>query len=243
MSKVLLINPNTSAAMTDRVLRIARASHGHTMQFEALTAQRGVSVVASRASYVVAAQSVLEIWAASSRKFDAIVVACFGDPGVAALRELTQIPVYGLAQSAIAAAQADTEGFAIVTAGPAWKLMLDELVQTWGHFATYKGTYAINATGMGAAEDPRRFRTMIQTAIDTTQAKRVGTVVLGGAALAGTKGEYRSVARLIDPLQATLDSVLASGMLATDAGTDRPEVPQLASVGLDHALARLLMRE
>jgi len=234
---VLLINPNTTAAMTARLLDTARAGFGDRMRIEAVTAGRGVAVVASRASYAVAAQSVLECWAAWRRPVDAVVVACFGDPGVAALRELAPVPVYGLAQSTLRAAAADPRGYAVVTAGPAWPAMLDELVAGWGLGGSYRGTRAIDATGLGAANQPDLFRAKMQDAIDAVAAAGAGTVVLGGAALAGAAGDYASGARLLDCLQATLDEVGRGGAARAAPAGGRPRID---SQGLAPELARLL---
>lgn len=236
--KVLLINPNTTTAMTDRVLSAARAGFGKVMAFEALTAARGVEVIASRASYAVAAQSVLETWAGSRhRPVDAIVVACFGDPGVAALRELAGVPVYGLAESTLRAANAAAHGFAVVTAGRRWESMLGELVAAWGLDANYRGTYAIDATGLGASAEAARFRGLLQAAIDTAHVRGAGTIVLGGAALAGASPEYRTPARLLDCLQTTLEAVLRRELPPTSGDAAALAVP---SQGLAPALAQLL---
>ena len=80
----------------------------------------------------------------------AIVVACFGDPGVGALRELVPIPVFGLAEVSLRSTARTHGRFAVVTAGPAWKSMLDELVRQLGLEGSYAGTYAIDANGLGA---------------------------------------------------------------------------------------------
>jgi len=234
---VLIINPNINTELTASVLTAAQAKFSGRMNLMAVTASRGVSVVASRTSYAVAAQSALECWSAWSQAVDAIVVACFGDPGVAALRELTQVPVYGLAQSTLRAANVDARGYKIVTAGSAWSSMLDELVLTWDLGANYRGTHTINATGLDAIQRPRWFRAQLQEAIEKISATDVGTIVLGGAALVGAADKYASPIRVLDCLQSTLDEVWR---MRTAPATSREPLPKIISRGLDPNLARLL---
>jgi len=234
---VLLINPNINTALTARVLAAARAQFAKQMNLMAVTATRGVAVVASRASYAVAAQSTLECWSAWHQAVDAVVVACFGDPGVAALRELTQVPVYGLAQSTLRVANADARGYTIVTAGSAWSNILDELVVTWDMGANYRGTHTINATGLDAIQNPSRFRAQVQEAIEIVSATGVDTIVLGGAALVGAADKYPSPVRLLDCLQTTLDEVWRMGASRT---APLYPLPKINSRGLDPGLARLL---
>jgi len=48
----------------------------------------------------IAAHGVLDAFAsatADGTRFDAVVVACFGDPGIDALKELTSVPVLSFA--------------------------------------------------------------------------------------------------------------------------------------------------
>src|SRR4051794_41158330 len=61
---ILAINPNTTEAMTETVLAALRTHAGDALSFEGATASRGTAVVASRASYAIAAVSTLEVWAA-----------------------------------------------------------------------------------------------------------------------------------------------------------------------------------
>ena len=87
----------------------------------------------------------------------AIVVACFGDPGVGALRELVPIPVFGLAEVSLRSTARTHGRFAVVTAGPAWKSMLDELVRQLGLEGSYAGTYAITPTVLVRRASPNSF--------------------------------------------------------------------------------------
>jgi Asp/Glu/hydantoin racemase len=132
MPHVLLINPNTREALTAQLLDQLRAQGlGDKLPLHGITADFGADYIASESSYVVAAHAVLDAWQRHlwmHGRPAAVLVACFGDPGVWALRESAGVPVMGLAEAAMR--EADVMGpFAIVTGGTAWGPMLERLAR------------------------------------------------------------------------------------------------------------------
>ena len=123
MPHVLLINPNTREALTAQLLSQMRAHGlGTRLPLHGITAAFGSDYIASESSYVVAAHAVLDAWQRHLLEHGrpaAVLVACFGDPGVWALRETAGVPVMGLAEAAMREAEA-MGPFAIVTGGTAW---------------------------------------------------------------------------------------------------------------------------
>ena len=160
MSHVLIINPNTRQALTADLL-----AHMHglglgagTTQVMGTTAPFGSDYIASESSYVVAAHAVLDAWqqhVLEHGRPKAVLVACFGDPGVWALRETTGLPVMGLAEAAMR--EADALGpFAIVTGGSAWGPMLERLargLQLAGP-GRLRWVHAVEASGGELAAEP-----------------------------------------------------------------------------------------
>lgn len=255
MKTVLVINPNTTASMLEGVLSLARSVLPGGVAVHGVSAQRGVAVVSTHASYVIASQSVLETWAhwrsaqmrqAPSAREDpaAIVVACFGDPGVLALRELTDIPVYGLAEASLRYAAQTFGSAAIVTSGLPWKPMLAELIHQRGLSGAHKGTFAIDSTGLAATTDRARFTAAMQGAIDQAQESGAQSIVLGGAALAGLASEFRSRLALLDCVHCTFKAIatqLESPQIHHPAAPQAVP-PPIASAGLTEELASLILR-
>ena len=76
----------------------------------------GPSSVESAAEEQIAAQAVVGVAPALEVEgFDALIVGCFGDPGLGALREVVTVPVVGPAQSSIHLAAQLGERFGILT--------------------------------------------------------------------------------------------------------------------------------
>lgn len=235
--KILAINPNTTEAMTETVLAALRTHAGDALSFEGATASRGTAVVASRASYAIAAVSALEVWAGFRGGTDGILVACFGDPGVPALRELTDIPVFGLAEAAMNIASTRHGRFTVVTAGPCWVPMIDELAANC-RIDGYLGTVAIDATGLSAQSEPSVFHSKMQAAIKEAERARPEAILLGGAALAGSANRYECSIPLLDCVTLAVEA-LKPGV---QPGTGTAHPPHIASTGLDADLADLLAR-
>ena len=69
--KILLINPNTSANMTERMVRAAADVLAPDVELVAITATRGMPYIASRAEAVIAGAITLEMLAEHHRGTDA----------------------------------------------------------------------------------------------------------------------------------------------------------------------------
>ncbi|HYX03258.1 MAG TPA: aspartate/glutamate racemase family protein, partial [Reyranella sp.] len=121
MTEILLINPNTTPSITDLVLKTARscASEGTTLR--AVTGAFGPRYIASRVGYAIAGHAAVDAFANDQGHKDAVVLACFGDPGLDALREIANVPVVGMADASILQACALGRRFSIVTGGERWK--------------------------------------------------------------------------------------------------------------------------
>ena len=74
----------------------------------------------------IAGHATLDAYAEHGADADAVLLACFGDPGLWALREGSAAPVTGLAEASFLQARRHG-GFAVVTGGAKWKPMLQRL--------------------------------------------------------------------------------------------------------------------
>lgn len=113
--RILLLNPNTTEALTERMARVARGIAAPETIIEMATAPRGLPYIATRAEAVIASAIALEMLAERMGKHDAVIMAAFGDPALAAARELLSVPVVGLAEAAMLTACTLGRRFSIVT--------------------------------------------------------------------------------------------------------------------------------
>jgi allantoin racemase len=93
---------------------VARAALPPGCDVLAVTAPRGPSSIESAADTVVAAAEVAGMVRAHP-DVDAYLIACFGDPGLHAARELAAVPVVGIGEAAYIAAGLAAGRFAVIT--------------------------------------------------------------------------------------------------------------------------------
>lgn len=184
--RLLLVNANTDRDMTDRLVAQARALLPPGADVIGVSARFGSRYIATRAGYAVAGYAVLDAYAEAGERADAIVLACFGDPGLAALRELACVPVIGMAEAACRSAAKRFARFSIVTGGAGWPAMLDEYVTTLGLRDRVASIRAVQANGAQIATNPAENVAALarecRRAADDDGAQ---AVILGGAGLVG----------------------------------------------------------
>jgi allantoin racemase len=184
MQSLLIINPNTTPAVS-ALLEASAARDAPRVQARVDTARFGAPYIGCEASYAIAAHAVLDAWAlaAAGTPPHAVLVGCFGDPGLFALRD-AGVPATGLA-SAAAAEAARHGGFAIVTGGRRWEPMLRRLMNGLEEGASCRGILALEAGGLQLARDPGARGLLAQACRDAVRRFDAKAVVIGGAALAG----------------------------------------------------------
>lgn len=126
--KVKIINPNTTAGMTAKIGAAARAVARPGTEILAVNPSMGPVSIESHYDEALAVPGLLQEIAAGERAgVDGYVIACFGDPGLLAARELARAPVVGIAEAAMHVASLIGSSFSVVTTldrtrGQAWHL-------------------------------------------------------------------------------------------------------------------------
>ncbi len=208
MRKLLLINPNTTVAMTERMAAAAARSLPDGVAIEALTATAGFPVIASREAYEAAASETLEIYQRAGGAHGAVIIGCFGDPGLEALRAAARAPVVGLAESSILEADRLGEPFAILTMGRAWIDILNERVALAAPRTPFVGVFAAEGTGLDVSRQDRDVVGELERLASRAVAAGARTLILGGAALAGMASRLSTNVQWVDCVEAAIRSAL-----------------------------------
>lgn len=211
--RLLLINPNTSASTTERLLQVLTPCLPSDWVLDAHTARFGASYIACEASHAVAAHALLERWAEQvsppRQQPRGVLIGCFGDPGLFALRECSACPVTGLAEASFI--EAALHGpFAIVTGGQRWRPMLQRLAQSLGYGEKLLHIETVAPSGAELLADPdMALRCLAQACREAAQ-PGVKALILGGAGLAGYAQALQPHINLplIDSAQAGLNVIL-----------------------------------
>lgn len=239
MARVLVLNANTTVDITALVVRVLAAHGPPAIDWQPSTAAFGAAYVATEASYAVATHAALDAYARDGGACDAVLLACFGDPGLFALQEVATVPVIGLAEASMREGVAAGR-YAIVTGGVLWKPMLERLAAALGCLEGLVSIRTVAPSGAEIAADPHRALGLLADACNACVADGAHAVVLGGAGLAGLAAKVQ--ARVTVPV---VDSVLAgaravAAVLARGDAASRARPPQAPMSGLGDALTRLL---
>jgi Asp/Glu/hydantoin racemase len=114
MNNFLVFNPNASRAMSqamDRSLDGLRARTGN--QFACMTNDNGPMGIESDADVAAVIPDVVRV--GQSVEADAYIIACFSDPGLEALRQVTTRPVIGVGEAAYLTAIALVKRFGVIS--------------------------------------------------------------------------------------------------------------------------------
>ena len=155
--RYLLINPNTNPLTTQRLQEVLQPQVPLGVQLLVQTARFGAPYIACEASHAVAAHASLDAWTTNrgtpEQPLKGVLIGCFGDPGLFALREASGCPVTGLAEASFIQAAAHGP-FAIVTGGERWKPMLQRLANSLGYGSQLRHIETVAPTGAALQADP-----------------------------------------------------------------------------------------
>ena len=231
--KLLLVNPNTSTAMT----------HGMTTAAQAVAAA-GTLVVGRQPSFGPAsieghydeafgAAGVAEqVKLAQAEHFDAVVIACFGDPGLDAARELTTAPVLGIAEAAFHAASFMATGFSVVTTMTRTCVIAERLVVRYGFERSCRGIHGTDIPVLALEDGGEECLATIEAAARAALMRdRSGAIVLGcgGMATLCQTLQARLGVPVVDGVSAAVkmaEALVALGLRTEKLGDYAPPLPK-----------------
>lgn len=112
--KILLVNPNTTASMTRKIASVARDVAGADTEIIATNSQNGPASIQGFLDVATCIPGLLDE-VARHPEVDAIVIACFDDTGLDAVRTLVDVPVLGIGEAAYHAASMIANKFSVIT--------------------------------------------------------------------------------------------------------------------------------
>lgn len=231
--RILLINPNTSQGMTDAIAHAARAVTASGTEIVAVQPSFGPVSIESHFDETIAAAGVAEqVRLSRDRRPDAVVVACFGDPGLDAARELTDAPVLGIAEAAFQAASMLATGFSVVTTMSRTCIMAERLVQRYGMAHQCRGIHGTDIPVLNLeCCDERTLQQIEDAARAAISQDRSGAIVLGCAGMAPLCAELsqRLGVPVIDGVSVAVkfaESLASLGLRTSKHGDYAPPLPK-----------------
>jgi allantoin racemase len=201
--RILLINGNTTTAITERCAAAARAAAAAGTEIVPLTARRGPKIIGTRAENALAAASVIELLAHAGPA-DAAIIAISFDTALDAAREAAPFPVVGMTEAALHAAAMLGGPIGLVCPVPRVLNIYREVVARTGLTNRIAGTRPLDMRPEDFADPVNMIGPTVTLARDLVERDHAESIVVAGAALAG----------LIDRVQADVPVPVVDGMAA-----------------------------
>jgi len=185
--RILVINPNTTVEMTKQIERELNRIKRDDTVLTVTNPSFGPEGLASNYDEVVAGFELIKIvQAARDDGYDAVVIACFSDPGIVAAKELCDIPVVGIAEASIHMACMLGSKFTILTTSR-------KRVPSKALYVRYNGLESrlasVRALGVSVVEtshEPSKTKeAILNVAREAIEEDGAEVIILGCAGMAG----------------------------------------------------------
>ena len=187
--RLLVVNPNTSASMTDRLRRELEAVKGHDTELTVTNPAEGPRAIESEHDEARAIPPMLALIQGEAPRHDAVIIACFSDPGLDQARQLVRIPVVGIEESSLHLACQVGRRFTILTSRAMRVPAKIEHVERLGLSGRLASVRPLEMGVLEMDEYPDRARERILS-VGGAAVREDGAdvIVLGCAGLAGQAG-------------------------------------------------------
>jgi allantoin racemase len=185
--KIMVINPNTSVSMTEHLRRELEQIKRPETALTVTCAAAGPVTIESAYEEALAVPPTLELVRRANREgFDAVILACFSDPGLAAAKEISEIPVVGIQEASLHVAAMLGYKFTILTPLPR---RIPHKYEEVRRYRLQESLASVRALGMSVAQtdaDPERTRQrVLEVARQAAEEDGAEVVILGCAGMVG----------------------------------------------------------
>jgi allantoin racemase len=185
--RISVINPNTTVSMTEQIAAAARSVAAPGTEIVGVTPSMGPASIESHYDEALSVPGVLQAIVDSERSespADGYVLACFGDPGLDAAREVASGPVVGIAEAGMHAASVVGRGFSVVTTLTRTIGRAEELAARYGMSGHCKGFHACDIPVLDLESNPDTAAILIEACRSAAESDGSDAIVLGCAGMA-----------------------------------------------------------
>ncbi|WP_269582583.1 aspartate/glutamate racemase family protein [Roseibium sp. Sym1] len=132
---ILVINPNTTASMTDKIAVAARTAAGPACRITAINPRHGPAAIQGPDDGAAALPGLYALFdhtLENDNSISAVVIACFDDTGLFELKARSPVPVIGIGEAAYHVASVAALKFSVVTTLPVSVPVLEENLRLLG---------------------------------------------------------------------------------------------------------------
>ncbi|ODR83363.1 hypothetical protein BG842_24905 [Haladaptatus sp. W1] len=223
MNTILVLNPNTSEAMTEDIAKSAEQAASPQTETIVTNPDIGPESLESYYEYHLAAIAMLETIADYRGEVDGVVIACYGDPGLYPLKEVFDVPVVGVAEASLATATLLGHRFSILVALPRAIPMMENMVHWYGLSNRLASVESTNLSVLELEEDKDETVDALSRAGERAKDAGAEVLILGCSGMAGLQKRVaeRTAVPVIDPVENAVKMVgllAEQGLVQSEAG-------------------------
>jgi allantoin racemase len=206
--KILVINPNASEIMTNHLREELDRIKRPDTKLTIVCNEKGPKGIESAYDEALAVPPTLDwVKKGNQEAFDAIIIACFSDPGLVAAKEISKIPVIGIEEASLHMAAMLGAKFSILTTKKERIPSKRERVYRRGldHFLASVRSLDLSVAETDANPEKTKAR-ILDEAKKAIAEDGAEVIVLGGAGMAGYASDIESklIIKVLDPTAVAL---------------------------------------
>ena len=218
-SRIIVINPNSTAAVTHDIssgLDSLRLAGGP--EIECHTLASGPPAVETDDHIAQVIEPMCSLMEAEMARGDAFVIACYSDPGLDDARERFDVPVFGIAESAMAVAITRGRSFGVVSL---FQQSVDRhvrRVEALGLASRMACDLPLDLGVLDLADESIAYRRIVAVAKTLRDEHRADVVILGCTGMAPYRRRLETHLGMpvIDPTQAAVTLAIGSTQVSGD---------------------------
>lgn len=213
MKPLIIINPNSSQRVTQGI-DAAMAPLRAMGPIRCVTLAEGPPGIESQAQADLTIAPMLALAARLEAEAAGFVIACFGDPGLHALRDRTALPSFGIQEAAVATALTLGQRFGVIAILPGSIPRHLRAFGSMGVLARLAGDRALGLSVAELAEQGRTLPAMIATGRRLRDEDGADVLIMGCAGMAAYRDTLEAETGLpvVEPCQAA--AAMALGRIA-----------------------------
>lgn len=184
--RLALLNPNSNEETTKLICKIARNEVPSDVELVSATMADGPQFIADEDALKVSASKIIRAGLQAEKEgASSIVIAGFGDPGLFELRELSGIPVTGIAEAGMAIAAQGGRPFSIITTTPELLVSIEKSARRYGHINALRGVHVTSEDAeLLMSNSQRMSEALLALAMETIERDGAEALLICGGPLA-----------------------------------------------------------
>lgn len=203
---LIVINPNSSEAVTAGVAEAVAPLAVPDLPVRCVTLAEGPPGIESQAQADRVVPPLLDLAGGLAPEAAGFVIACFGDPGLHALRDETDLPVVGIQEAAVLSALTLGQRFGVISILPGSIPRHIRAFGAMGVLGRLAGDRAIDLGVAGLADAERTLARMIEVGGDLRRADGADVLIMGCAGMARYRARLQRALNvpIVEPCQAAV---------------------------------------